>query len=96
MLGPDVNTIHGQEFLIPREVEPLPKFASLFGDLQKVRGHLFGRAFRLCVSGDRTLYGGRMTAHTAIRQHSVMIGFALGRNAIASFIHQRHQQPAAA
>ncbi|MED5813610.1 hypothetical protein VST63_14710 [Mycolicibacterium sp. 050232] len=45
---------------------------------------------------DRTLYGGRMTAHTATRQHSVMIGFALGRNAIASFIHQRHQQPTAA
>lgn len=45
---------------------------------------------------DRTLYGGRMTAHTATRQHCVMIGFALGRNAIAAYIHQRHQQPAAA
>lgn len=45
---------------------------------------------------DRTLYGGRMTAHTATRQHSVMIGFALGRNAIASYLHQRKQQPAAA
>jgi len=40
---------------------------------------------------DRTLYGGRMTAHTATRQHSVMIGFALGRNAIARHIHQRQQ-----
>lgn len=37
-----------------------------------------------------------MTAHTATRQHGVMIGFALGRNAIAAYIHQRHQQPAAA
>lgn len=45
---------------------------------------------------DRTLYGGRITAHSATRQHSVMIGFALGRNAIAAYIHQRHQQPAAA
>jgi hypothetical protein len=42
---------------------------------------------------DRTLYGGRMTAHSATRQHGVMIGFALGRNAIASFIHQRRKQP---
>ncbi|MGV0772922.1 transposase [Mycobacterium syngnathidarum] len=40
--------------------------------------------------------GERMTAHTATRQHGVMIGFALGRNAIASFIHRRHQQPTAA
>lgn len=45
---------------------------------------------------DRTLYGGRMTAHTATRQHSVMIGFALGRNAIANYLHQRQQQPATA
>lgn len=43
---------------------------------------------------DRTLYGGRMTAHTAPRQHGVMIGFALGRNAIANYIHQRKAQPA--
>lgn len=43
---------------------------------------------------DRTLYGGRMTAHTATRQHAVMIGFALGRNAIANYIHQRQAQPA--
>jgi hypothetical protein len=45
---------------------------------------------------DRTLYGGRMTAHSAARQHGVMIGFALGRNAIASFIHQRRKQISAA
>ncbi|MGV9798335.1 hypothetical protein ACWDTP_09770 [Mycobacterium sp. NPDC003449] len=45
---------------------------------------------------DRTLYGGRMTAHTSTRQHGVMIGFALGRNAIAAFIHRRNQPPAAA
>lgn len=45
---------------------------------------------------DRTLYGGRITAHSATRQHSVMIGFALGRNALAAYIHQRHQQPTAA
>ncbi len=45
---------------------------------------------------NNTLDGDRMTAHTATRQHSVMIGFALGRNAIAAFIHQRNQQPAAA
>jgi len=41
---------------------------------------------------DRTLYGGRITAHSAVRQHSVMIGFALGRNAIAAFIHRRQHQ----
>jgi hypothetical protein len=45
---------------------------------------------------DRTLSGGRITAHSATRQHSVMIGFAPGRNAIAAYIHQRRQQPAAA
>ncbi len=44
---------------------------------------------------DRTLYGGRITAHSAIRQHSVMIGFALGRNAIAAFIHQKQERLAA-
>ncbi|PQM48995.1 hypothetical protein C1Y40_00794 [Mycobacterium talmoniae] len=37
-----------------------------------------------------------MTAHTATRQHSVMIGFALGRNAIAAYLHQRQHQPATA
>jgi len=41
---------------------------------------------------DRTLYGGRMTAHSATRQHGVMIGFALGRNAIAAYLHQKQQQ----
>ena len=41
---------------------------------------------------DRTLYGGRMTAHSATRQHEVTIGVALGRNAIASFLHQREHQ----
>lgn len=41
---------------------------------------------------DRTLYGGRMPAHTATRQHGVMIGFALARNAIAAFLHQKQQQ----
>jgi hypothetical protein len=40
---------------------------------------------------DRTLDGGRMTAISASRQHRVMIGFSLGRNAIASFTHQRQQ-----
>ncbi|GAA2420854.1 hypothetical protein GCM10009856_33470 [Mycolicibacterium llatzerense] len=44
---------------------------------------------------DRTLYGGRMTAHSATRQYSVMIGFSLGRNAIAAFLHQKQRQPAA-
>jgi len=38
---------------------------------------------------DRTLYGGRMIAHTAIRQLTVMLGFALGRNAIAAYLHRR-------
>ncbi|WP_078327504.1 hypothetical protein [Mycobacteroides salmoniphilum] len=41
---------------------------------------------------DRTLYGGRITAHSATRQHGVMIGFALGRNAIAHYLHQRRQK----
>ncbi len=45
---------------------------------------------------DRTLYGGRMPAHTASRQHGVMIGFALGRNAIAHYLHQRNQKTTAA
>ncbi|SKF59981.1 Uncharacterised protein [Mycobacteroides abscessus subsp. abscessus] len=41
---------------------------------------------------DRTLYGGRMTAHGPTRQHAVMIGFALGRNAIAHYLHRRRQK----
>ncbi|EHM20668.1 hypothetical protein [Mycobacteroides abscessus] len=41
---------------------------------------------------DRTLYGGRMTAHSPTRQHTVMIGFALGRNAIAHYLHRRSQK----
>jgi hypothetical protein len=41
---------------------------------------------------DRTMYGGRVTAYSATRQHSVMIGFALGRNAIAAFIHHKQAQ----
>ncbi|MDB2197602.1 hypothetical protein [Mycobacteroides abscessus] len=45
---------------------------------------------------DRTLYGGRMTAHAKARQHGVMIGFALGRNAIAHYIHCRDQKTTAA
>jgi hypothetical protein len=40
---------------------------------------------------DRTLSGGRMIAYTAVRQLTVMLGFALGRNAIADYLHrQRH------
>jgi hypothetical protein len=38
---------------------------------------------------DRTLYGGRMTAYTAVRQLTVMLGFAIGRNAIAAYLHRR-------
>ncbi|OBJ81400.1 hypothetical protein A9W97_02460 [Mycobacterium gordonae] len=38
---------------------------------------------------DRTLYGGRMIAYSAVRQLTVMLGFALGRNAIAAFLHRR-------
>ncbi|MDO3299245.1 hypothetical protein P5V47_11145 [Mycobacteroides abscessus subsp. massiliense] len=45
---------------------------------------------------DRTLYGGRMTAHSPTRQHAVMIGFALGRNAIAHYLHRCLQKTAAA
>jgi hypothetical protein len=40
---------------------------------------------------DRTLYGGRMIAYTAVRQLTVMLGFALGRNAIAAYLHRRRQ-----
>lgn len=45
---------------------------------------------------DRTLYGGRITAHSAIRQYGVMIGFASGRNAIAHYIHCCDQKTTAA
>jgi hypothetical protein len=38
---------------------------------------------------DRTLYGGRMIAYAAVRQLTVMLGFALGRNAIAAYLHRR-------
>jgi hypothetical protein len=38
---------------------------------------------------DRTLYGGRMIAYTAVRQLTVMLGFALGRNAIAAYVHRK-------
>ncbi|MBV8180828.1 MAG: hypothetical protein JO045_18920 [Mycobacterium sp.] len=41
---------------------------------------------------DRTLYGGRMIAYTAVRQLTVMLGFALGRNAIAAYLHRRRQR----
>lgn len=51
---------------------------------------------RLNTTIDRALYGGRITAHSATRQHYVMIRLALGRNAIAALIHKRHQQPTAA
>ncbi|SHR16578.1 Uncharacterised protein [Mycobacteroides abscessus subsp. bolletii] len=37
-----------------------------------------------------------MTAHSPTRQHGIMIGFALGRNAIAHYLHQRNQKTAAA
>jgi hypothetical protein len=38
---------------------------------------------------DRTLYGGRMIAYSAVRQLTVMLGFALGRNVIAAYLHRR-------
>jgi hypothetical protein len=38
---------------------------------------------------DRTLYGGRMIADTALRQITVILGFALARNAIAAYLHRR-------
>lgn len=41
---------------------------------------------------DRTLYGGRMIAYSAARQLTVMLGFALDRNAIAAYLHRRRQQ----
>lgn len=41
---------------------------------------------------DRTQYGDRMTAHSPTRQHAVTIGFALGRNAIAHYLHRRSQK----
>ncbi|EIV67431.1 hypothetical protein MMCCUG48898_0760 [Mycobacteroides abscessus subsp. massiliense CCUG 48898 = JCM 15300] len=37
-----------------------------------------------------------MPAHTASRQHGVMIGFALGRNAIAHYLHRCRQKTTAA
>jgi hypothetical protein len=40
---------------------------------------------------DRTLYGGRMIAYSAVRQLTVMLGFAIGRNAIAAYLHRRRQ-----
>lgn len=42
---------------------------------------------------DRTLYGGRMIAYSAVRQLTVMLGFALGRNAIAAYLHRRRLAP---
>lgn len=47
---------------------------------------------------DRTLYGGRKTApaHSPTRQHAVMIGFALRRNAIAHYLHRCLQKTAVA
>lgn len=40
---------------------------------------------------DRTLYGGRMIAYSGVRQLTVMLGFAIGRNAIAAYLHRRRQ-----
>jgi hypothetical protein len=40
---------------------------------------------------DRTLCGGCMIAYTAVRQLTVILGFALGRNAIAAHLHRRRQ-----
>jgi hypothetical protein len=34
---------------------------------------------------DRTRYGGRMIAYTAVRQLTVNLGFTLGRNAISAY-----------
>lgn len=45
---------------------------------------------------DRSLYGGRMIAYGAVRQLTVMLGFALGRNAIAAYLHRRHPAERAA
>jgi hypothetical protein len=42
---------------------------------------------------DRTLYDGRMIAHAAVHQLTVMLGFALGRDAIATHLHRRRQAP---
>ncbi|MBB4856516.1 hypothetical protein HNP40_003937 [Mycobacteroides chelonae] len=41
---------------------------------------------------NNTLDGGCMTAHSRTRQHAVMIGFALGRNAIAHYLHRSRQK----
>lgn len=38
---------------------------------------------------DRSLYGGRMIAYSQIRQWTVMLGVAAGRNAIARWLHRR-------
>jgi hypothetical protein len=38
---------------------------------------------------DRTPYGGRMIAYAVVRHMTVMLGFALGRNAIAAYPHRR-------
>jgi hypothetical protein len=32
-----------------------------------------------------------MIAYTAVRQLTVMLGFALGRNAIAAYLHRQRQ-----
>jgi len=40
---------------------------------------------------DRTLYGGRMIAFSSVRQLTLMLGFALGRNAIAAYLYRRRQ-----
>lgn len=40
---------------------------------------------------DRTLYGGHMIGYSAVRQLTVMVGFALGRNGIAAYLHRRRK-----
>lgn len=41
---------------------------------------------------DRTLYGGRMIAHTARRQLAVMLGIITGRNSVAEWNENRSQR----
>jgi len=38
---------------------------------------------------DCTLNGGRMIAYNAVRQLTVMLGFAMVRNAIAAYLHRK-------
>ena len=61
-------------------------------DSREPQGHRGGGVRTTSRIRRRDGQSGRMTAHSPTRQHAVMTGFALGRDAIAHYLHRRSQK----